>query len=474
MQDKRSWSEGKSLKFIEKVKKTINKYRMLESGDRVIIGVSGGPDSMALLYVLDQIKKKYNVVLKVAHLNHGFRGEEARKEAQFVEEMAKKLWIPFELRSFDVPSYKKTSSLSYQEAARVVRYQFLEEVREQFKASKIALGHNADDQAETLMMWLLRGSGLRGLSGIPPVREGVIIRPLIETTREEIEAFIKERRIPFVIDSSNQQDQYLRNRVRHELFPLLREYYNPQLVKRLVQTASILRTEDECLETIAQDLLKDIIVSKERESVVIDSKGLLALPLAIQLRCLRGVLEQVKGDLRRISSTHLYDIIKIVSQDEPHKVLKLPEGIRVEKSYHHLMVKHQQSAPPPFHYYFNSIPDKVSIEEIGKEMKFEILEGRDHLIHQECPHRAYFDWRKVIMPLTIRNARPGDRFQPLGMKGKKKIKDFFIDEKVPLKERKLIPILLFGDVVGWVGGMRISHHLRVTRGTRKILRIEIK
>ena len=460
--------------FVEKVKKTINKYQMLESGDRVIVGVSGGPDSMALLYVLNQIKKRYHVVLKVAHLNHGFRGEEALREAQFVEEMAKKLWIPFELRSFDVPSYKKTSSLSSQEAARVVRYQFLEEVREQFKASKIALGHNANDQAETLMMWLLRGSGPRGLSGIPPVREGVIIRPLIETTREEIEAFIKEREIPFVIDSSNQQDQYLRNRVRHELFPLLREHYNPQLVKSLVQTASILRTEDEYLENIAQDLLKDIVVSRERESVVIDCKGLLALPLAIQLRCLRGALEHVKGDLRQISSTHLYDIIKIVSQDEPHKLLKLPEGIRVEKSYHHLTVRHQQSAPPPFHYYFNSIPDEVSIEEIGKEIKFKTLEGGDHLVRKENPHRAYLDCEKVKMPLTIRNARPGDRFQPLGMKGEKKIKDFFIDKKVPLVERKRIPILLFGDVVGWVGGMRISHRLRVTGGTRKILKIEIE
>ena len=460
--------------FVEKVKKTINKYRMLESGERVIVGVSGGPDSMALLYVLNQIKKRYNVVLKVAHLNHGFRGEEARREAQFVEEMAQKLELPFALRSFDVPSYKKTSSLSSQEAAREVRYQFLEEVREQFKASKIALGHNADDQAETLMMWLLRGSGLRGLSGIPPVREGVIIRPLIETTREEIEAFIKERGIPFVIDSSNKETKYLRNRLRHEIFPLLRKHYNPQLIKSLVQTASILRTEDEYLENIAQDLLKDIIVSQERESVVVDSKGLLALPLAIQLRCLRGVLERIKGDLRRISSTHIYDIIKIVSQDEPHKVLKLPEGIRVEKSYHHLVVKHRQSAPPPFHYYFDSIPDQVRIEEIGKDMKFDTLEGGERLIRKESPYRVYLDRGKVIMPLTIRNARPGDRFQPLGMRGEKKIKDFFIDEKVPLKERKRVPILFFGDLLGWVGGMRINHRLRVTRGTRKILRIEIK
>jgi len=460
--------------FVGKVKKTIKKYRMLESGDRVIVGVSGGPDSMALLYVLNQIKEEYNLVLKVAHLNHGFRGKEAKKEAQFVEDTAKKLELPFEVKTFDVPAYKKKSSLSSQEAARVIRYQFLEDVKEQFHASKIALGHNTDDQAETMMMWLLRGSGLKGLGGMPPVREGGIIRPLIEATREEIETFIKAEGIPFVIDSSNQKTKYLRNRLRHEVFPLLKKNYNPQLVKSLVQTASILRTENEYLEGIAEDALKKILVSKEKESVVIDVNGLLALPLAIQLRCLRGALEQVKGDLRRITFTHLYDILKIVGSDMPNKRLKLPQGIRVEKSYQKLIIKLHQTEPSPFNYQFTSVPDRVRIEEIEKEMIFEIVEGSDHKIPKENPHTAYLDNEKVLMPLTIRSAKPGDKFQPLGMKGKRKIKDFFIDEKMPPEERKCVPLVFFGDVLGWVGGMRINHRLRVTKATRKILKIEIK
>jgi len=447
---------------------------MLKSGDRVIVGVSGGPDSMALLYVLNQIREDYNLTLKIAHLNHDFRGKEAEREAQFVEKVAQKLELPFEVKTFDVPAYKKKSSLSSQEAARVIRYRFLEDAGEQFRASKIALGHNADDQAETLMMWLLRGAGLKGLGGMPPVREGGIIRPLIETTREEIETFIKEERIPFVIDSSNQKTQYLRNRLRHELFPLLQEHYNPQLVKSLVQTASILRIEDEYLEAIAKDLLKKVIVSEEQESVVIDNKGLLSFPLAIQLRCLRGALAQVKGDLRRITHTHLYDIIKIVSNDMPNKLLKLPQGIRVEKSYHNLIIKLHQTAQTPFSYRFTSIPDRVRIEEIGKEMEFEIVKGNDNIAPKKNSHLAYLDAGKILMPLTIRNTKPGDRFQPLGMKGEKKIKDFFIDEKVPLKERKSIPLIFFGDILGWVGEMRIDHRLRVTRKTREILKIEVK
>lgn len=459
--------------FVGKVKKTIKKYRMLEAGDKVVVGVSGGPDSMALLYVLNHIKKDYNLTLKVAHLNHSFRGKEAQREAQFVEKMSQKLELPFEVKTLDVPAYKKEHSLSSQEAARVIRYRFLEDVKKRFCASKIALGHNADDQAETMVMWLLRGTGLKGLGGMPPVREGGIIRPLVETTRKEIEVFLRRKEIPFVMDSSNQNLQYLRNRLRHELFPLLRERYNPQLVKNLVQTASVLRMEDEYLESIAKNALKKILVSKDGDSVVIENKSLLTLPLAIQLRCLRGVVEQVKGDLKRITSTHLYDIIKVVSNDMPNKLLTLPQGITVEKSYKHLIIKPYQTSPSPFCYQFKSIPDRVLIEEIGKEMNFEIIKGDDRFVSKRNNRIACFDAAKVLLPITIRNPKPGDRFQPLGMKGEKKIKDFFIDEKIPLKERKRVPLVFFGDFLGWVGGMRINDRFRATKDTREILKIEV-
>jgi tRNA(Ile)-lysidine synthase len=468
------WNQEKSLKFVEKVKKTIKKFHMLESGDRVIVGVSGGPDSIALLHVLQQITKRYKLSLKVAHLNHGFRGKEAQKEAQFVEETAQKLGLSCEVKSFDVPAYKKKSSLSSQEAARVIRYQFLKEVKENCSAEKIALGHNANDQAETMMMWLLRGTGVKGLSGIPPVREGVIIRPLIETTREEIETYLKEEGIPFVIDSSNQKNDYLRNRLRNELFPLLEEHYNPRLIKNLVQTSYNISRENEYIEDIANELLDDITAPGTDGSLVIDSKKLLALSPVIQLRCVRGVLEQVKGDLRRIGSIHIYAILKIASSDSPHKVLKLPGGIRVEKSYHHLTVKYHQTDQPSFNYRLTSIPGRMRIEEIEKEMHFKMLEGGDNCINKENHDIAYLDGGKALLPLTIRNVRPGDRFQPLGMKGEKKVKDFFIDEKVPMTERKRVPLLFFGDVLGWIGGMRINHRLRVTKRTKKVLRVEIR
>jgi len=465
---------GRIKMFIAKIKKTVKKYCMLESGEKVVVGVSGGPDSMALLSVLHQMRENYNLQLLVAHLNHGFRGKEAERDAHFVHDMAQSFGLPCEIKTFDVPSFKRRSALSSQEAARVVRYQFLEEVRKRCNAAKIALGHTADDQAETLMMWLLRGTGLKGLGGMPPVRGGIIIRPLIETTREEIETFLKEKRIPFVVDSSNDSPDYVRNKLRQHLFPLLKEHYNPQLIKRLAQTAEIVTIDNEYLDNLTQVMLERIIVSRDSTSAVIDRKGLLALPVALQVRCLRSALEKVKGNVKRISASHLNAMRRIASNDTPYKVLQLPEGIRMEKSYQQLKLTCHQSAPLPFHYCFTALPDRVRIEEIGREMNFAIREGNDHAGIAHNPRVACLDEGKVVMPLTIRNVQPGDRFQPLGMEGEKKIKDFFIDEKVPLIERKRIPLVLCNEVVAWVGGMRIDHRLRVTKNTRKVLTIALK
>ena len=459
--------------LIAQVKKTIFKHTMLKSGDSAVVGVSGGPDSVALLYALHQLSKSYDLTLHVAHLNHGFRGKEALRDARFVEHLAEEMGLSCMVETCDVPAYKKKRSLSSQEAARIVRYQFLEEVRNKVNATKIALGHTANDQAETLLMWLFRGAGLKGLGGMPPVR-GVIIRPLIETTRKEIEAFLSKKNISFVLDSSNQKNEYVRNRIRQEIFPLLEEHYNPQIVKKLVNTAQILTIENDYLENKAQKVLDDITVSEKDTTVVIGKKELLALPLAMQLRCLRAMLQKVKGDLKRISSIHLYDILGIAASAEAHKVLKLPDGIRVEKSYLRLKLTTNQVTFLPFTYHYSSIPDRVILKEIGKEMVFRLMDGTVDVIKKNTdPSVAYLDAEKVVMPLIIRNAKPGDRFQPFGMDGEKKIKNFFSDEKVELNERKRVPLVFCGDLLGWVGGMRINHCLRVTRGTKRMLKIEL-
>ena len=462
------------MSVVGKIKKTIKKYRMLEQGDRIVVAVSGGPDSIMLCQVLHELRDSHDLTLTVAHLNHGVRGAEAARDAQFVENCARRLSLPCVVKTYDVPSYQRRSSLSFQEAAREVRYRFLEEVRKECQGKKIALGHNADDQAETVMLWLLRGAGLQGLGGMPPVRNGVIIRPLLETTREEIESYLGDRGIAFIVDSSNRKDDYLRNRLRREIFPRLKQHFNPQLVKSLSTTASIISLENKYLDDCAHNALKDVLISQDATSAVISCTNFVALPQVLQLRCLRHILEQLKGDLRRIGASHLYGLIGIVLSSEPHKILVLPEGIRAEKSYLTLALTMKPADPPAFSYQFAALPERVRLAEIGKQMTFTLVAGYGGEILGRNASVAFLDGEKAVMPLTIRSVRPGDAFQPLGMEGKKKIKDLFIDEKVPRAERKRVPLVLFHDEVAWVGGMRINHRLRVTGETRSVLKIEME
>jgi tRNA(Ile)-lysidine synthase len=440
----------------------------------VVVGVSGGPDSVMLCHVLHRLRDRCGLTLTVAHLNHGIRGAEAARDARFVERFARGLGLPCVVQEQDVPAYRRLRSCSLQEAARDVRYRFLEDVRGTVGAAKVALGHNADDQAETVMLWLLRGAGLKGLGGMPPVRNGVIIRPLIETTRKEIETYLRTKGIAFVTDSSNRKDTYLRNRLRRQVFPLLKKHFNPQLVKNLVSTASIISMENEYLETIAHNKLKSIIASRNDASAVIDCTRFAGLPMVLRLRCLRTILEGIKGDLLRIGSEHLYALAAVMTGSEPHKTLKLPGGMRAERSYRFLTLTTRPAATPPaFSYQFASLPTQAVIPETGQRMLFTLVPGCRAAAPDRRPAVACLDAGKAVMPLTIRSVRPGDAMHPLGMEGRKKVQDIFTDAKVPRMERKRIPLVWFGDELAWIGGMRISQRLRVTGKTRTVLRIEI-
>ncbi len=457
-----------------KMKKTIQKYRMLEPGDAVVVGVSGGPDSVMLCHALHRLRDRYDLTLTVAHLNHGVRGAEAARDVRFVERFARGLGLPCVVQEHDLPAYCRNRARSFQEAAREVRYRFLEEVRAQCGAAKIALGHNADDQAETVMLWLLRGAGLRGLGGMPPVRNGIIVRPLIETTRQEIETYLRAKGIAFVTDSSNLKDAYARNRLRHEIFPLLKKHFNPRLVKCLVSTASIVSMENEYLDGIAHKKLKHIVASQNDASAVIDCAGFSVLPPVLQRRCLRIILAGFKGDLLGIGAEHLYALTAVMTGDEPHKTLKLPGKVRAERSYRFLTLTTRPAAlPPAFSYQFSSLPAQADIPEIARRIHFTRVRRYRGAALERNPWVACLDAGKAALPLTIRSVRPGDAIQPLGMAGRKKVQDILTDAKMPRAERKRIPLFWFGDELAWVGGMCINHRLRVTGETGTVLRIEM-
>ena len=326
------------LSFIDKIKVTIKKYNLFSENDKVIVAVSGGADSVALLFLLSSLKEEYNLKLYVAHFNHQIRGKEADEDGLFAKKLAKKLNLSFILKKSPAPAYAKRKKLSLEEAARILRYEFLTAVAKKKEADKIALAHNKNDQIETILMRLLRGGGSQGLGGMPPKRlivKGIsIVRPLIETSRKEILNFLNQRKIKFREDSSNKEMVYLRNRVRHRLIPYL-ERYNPQIGQILFNTGENLREENEYLEEIARKVFLQVSQSKDKKAILSLNK-LTNFHPALQKRVLRLAIKEVKGDTRQIGYQHWQALDLLINKDKRNLFLDLPQ-LRVQKEYNKII-----------------------------------------------------------------------------------------------------------------------------------------
>jgi tRNA(Ile)-lysidine synthase len=456
--------------ILSQVKKTIETYRMLSRGDRVIVGVSGGIDSVALLSVLHKLRPAYGISLVVAHLNHNLRGQESLRDAGFVKDLALGLDLPCEARSLDIVQFKR-KGMTLQEAAREARFVVFRTLVQKHRAHKIALGQTADDQAETIVMRFLRGAGLGGLKGIPPIRDDLIIHPLIDVRREEIEAYAAEEGLSHIEDSSNRKDVYLRNRIRRHLIPLL-EGYNPNLKTTLVRMGQILLQEDQYLRAKAQEVWSRV-VRWEGDAMNLELTQLRDLHPALRFRVLRQCADAIGGsDAKRIGVTHISSLVNLTVGRKPHAMVQLPGRITARRIYDRLEIgKGERSSPPVFDHSV-TFPGVTPIQEIGMKLVTEFL---DQWNVRDCSSmRAYLDSQQLRLPLRVRNWRPGDRFRPLGMTGFKKITDCFIDWKVPLEERGRIPLILSGDLIVWVVGYRISQDVRVTAKTERVVHMEVQ
>ena len=435
---------------------------MTHPGDVVVVAVSGGPDSVCLLHVLHRLSEELRLGLVAAHFDHGWRPGEDEGETELVRELAQSLGVPFETAKGRIV---RGGSLSREEAARDARYDFLERVRVKHLASRIAVGHHLHDQAETLLMRLLRGSGVSGLGAIPPVREERIIRPLIEVTKPEIEMYLRETGLRYAIDSSNLNAGFLRNRVRLELIPLLRKY-QPRLIERLGETASLLREESEFLDSLSSEW-----IGKEGsslpEGILVPLDRFLELPPALRKRVIRAILGRVKGNIRRIGATHIHSVEELAQSGRPQALLNLPDGLCVRRSYGSLSFLSRETKRVDFSYSLDE-PGTLFIPEIGKSLSLALRKEGERM-DDVSPWTASLDADKVRFPLVVRSFRPGDRFVPLGMKGHKKLKDFFVDLKVPNETRHTTPILIQGDMILWVAGYRIDERFKVTPSTRVVL-----
>jgi len=464
--------------LFQKAKETIKKYRMLSGQERVLVALSGGPDSVCLLYVLKDLKEEFRLDLSVLYVDHGLRPEEAVGEKEFCKNLCAKLKLPFLTKSIDVKSYAEEMKLNKQEAARKLRYRVFDDTAHEINAGKVALGHTADDQAETLIMRLLRGSGPAGLSGIPPVR-GKFIRPLIAIQRKEIKQYLEGERIDFIVDSSNLKKDYLRNKIRLSLMPLIEEM-NPNIIDTLSRTAAIFREEERYFEILVARTLMKLISRKTDSHIELFLSPLVAMEKIILRRALRRAIDETKG-LRGISFVHIEDIIELIKMGRAGDRLYLPHGMRAIKAYSTFTL----TSKPPVRLstYSLEVPGETVLKEAGILLHASILENqeietKDFRTSAPDFHPAttqvLFDVDKLNFPLIVRPRKEGDFFYPHGFGKKKKLQDFFVDEKVPRDERDAIPLIVSGEDIVWVAGYRGDERFKVTDETKKVLKLEVK
>lgn len=464
-----------TLDVLEQVRSTLAKFSMLSPGDKVVLGVSGGPDSVALTHILFQLRQQMKITLHVAHLNHMFRGEESCADAEHVAALAASLDIPATIESVDVPAYMKEHGLSAQVAARTVRYDFYRRVIRNTGAQKVALGHHADDQAETVLMKLIRGAGPGGLKGILPVREGFYIRPLLEVRRRQIEEYCLEHGLSYRIDSSNLKPVYTRNRVRMELIPLLEEKYNPAIVVSLNRLAGIIREEDQFLDDAVARARPGVIESSGPGLIKLSLAGLAALPVALQRRLLRDVYSELSGGSGSPDFEHVDSVLEFVASDSGPGKITWPGGISLVKRYGRLEVaKGQSPSDTPYYCYDLKVPGYTYIPEIDAGIKAVIMDiscVQDPKLSD--PGEAFLDLDTLDPPLKARRRQDGDLFWPLGFKGRIKLKKFLIDRKIPRELRGRVPLVTAGNEIAWVAGVRPGENYRITAATRRCLYLQL-
>ena len=457
-----------SDRFVQRTHRFILQHRMILPEETVLVGVSGGPDSLTLLYVLNALRGELDCSLHVAHLNHRLRPNSA-EDAAFVRTHAEQLNLPISIGEIDVPQLTRQQQISIETAARQARYQFYEDIAEQIGATKIALGHHRGDQAESVLMNLFRGAGATGLKGMLPVRDGKFIRPLLDFSRREIEAFIERHGLHPLQDATNLETNVLRNRIRLELIPLLERSYNPNLQNGLVQTAQLLRTESDYLETVAGEAFEACRVKDSSpDAVVFDRLQFCKHHLAVQRRILRLAIRELSDGVGESSFSHIESILKLIKGQAPNTALNLPNDLQFRRAYNQLHFQKSTPSPADDFAYELTVPGCTELPPLNARMVASI-ETRRRSEFPDGKFAAVFDYDRIQSPLTLRNRRAGDRFHPFGMQGNKKVKDFLIDTKVPRQERARLPMLVSQDEILWLVGHRTSERFKVKRETKRFL-----
>jgi len=486
--------------LLEQVIATLDDHQLLLAGDTVVLGVSGGPDSLCMLHVLCRLAGRYGVTLHAAHLHHGIRGQEADDDARFVQELCASWGIPCTVERADVPALARAGSLAIEEAARRARYAFLGALARSLRGQTVAVAHSADDQVETVLMHLLRGSGLAGLRGMRPLswmdelrlgeelpepQQGAqgrirLVRPLLHVTRREIESYCQRHDLHPCFDRSNLDQTYYRNRLRHELLPLL-ETYNPNVREVLRRTAEVIAADYELLRQQLAATWPAVVRRESAEMIVFGLSALRALPLGLQRSVLREGIHRLRRSLRNINWVHVDDALAIARKGHTGARATLPQGLMLTLGYDEATLSSVDQTPPlgddrPRLYQGPlplPVPGRVALPGSAWSVSAKVTAREALPADWETnpdPYIAYLDAMALVLPLALRQREEGDWLCPLGLEGRRqKLRDFLINAKIPRHERATVPLLVAGGEIVWVVGWRVDARYAITSATTQVL-----
>lgn len=466
-------------KLLEKVNLWADKYGVLKADSCVVVGVSGGADSVCLLHILYKLCKARTFSIAAVHINHMLRGAESDGDEHFVRDLCTEYNIPLNVFNEDVAAFARESNYSIEEAGRLIRYKRFREVLDKTHATHIAVAHHRDDQAETIFLNLLRGTGIDGLCGMPGIKDK-IIRPLLDVSKNEIEAYIKRNCLSYRTDSSNYENNYLRNAVRNVIFPEIKQQTGTDIASSLLRAQRLLKTDRDFLNQYTDEKFKTVLISEEKAKVVLKRNELLELHPAIASRIMRIAWEKVTGSLKGLESSHVNSVLSIAAK-KGNKTVELPKGITATSEYDKLVISSQvrKDRIEPFSFSL-SLPSVVDLPVIKLKVEARLFSRDEFIKHfgkinkpKENSFTQLFDYGRIKKGIYIRNRLPGDTFFPFNSSGRKKLKDFFIDEKIPNNIRGNIPLLTEDKNIIWVIGFRTSEEYKITELTETILYVNV-
>ncbi len=491
----RHLAAGSSRMLIKKVLHSLRRFGMIRSGECVLVGISGGPDSVALTHALVELAATQEFEIRLAHLNHQLR-EDADADEAFCAELARRLELPFASHRLDVAGVAQRNGSSLEEQARISRYRFLSETAERWGCAGIAVGHTRDDQAETFLLRLLRGSGTTGLASIRPVTSVPIsftpsfnarlLRPMLKVTRTEVLAFLDAKEIVYRLDRTNLDPSIPRNRVRHETLPFLARHHNPNVAETLARTAELLQDDEDWMDREARRMLDSLIEDAgcHGTRISLPIEALERLDPALRRRVVRGAIGSVRGELRAVTSRHIEDVLELISPGKSGRRLCLP-GLDCGRSFGAIWFK--PAAPSDSeaksynsYEYALTVPGELRIPEAGGAIR--AVETNASSLPPAAGETVKIALEEVcgqldrIETLNVRSPLPGDRFRPLGAPGSKSVARYLMERRVDRDRRRLIPLVVRGErrseqEILWVVGHGVSEASRVDRDARRVLQL---